>query len=566
MSDQALEGSPGERAAERPRASGAPERVRGLRSRGPELWVAVGLTVVILCFHLLRMANAGGLWRDEAATAHLAANFSVSDLIRNSQYEIFPLLLPALVHGYGWLAGDSDTALRVFGLLVGIAIVAALWWNLWALRRGPPLISLALLGFNATVLQWGDALRGYGIGTLFILLTAGLIWRLVEQPTPWRIATAALCAVASVQCVFTNSVLLLAICLGAVAVTIRRGVERRAALVLAIGLVAALSLLPYWKPLHEVREWDMLVRWPVTVESLCFKLGEALSASGWWNCVIWVLLFLAGLLACLVGQSRRTLHLARELRDFLFFSGTVLVIAVAGYFGFLKTASVPTQPWYYLALMALVALFLDFVFDTLRQHRWARMARLTVVIITAGASVWLTWREGRVRQTNVDLVAARLDRLAGAKDLIVITPWYNGISFDRYYRGPATWMTIPPIEFHKFHRYDLVKARMVMADQNEAVKPVLDKISETLKSGHRVWVAGPAEFLKPNQPIPDLSPAPDAQLGWHDVPYTLAWSVKTVAYLQVSARRKEQIPIRVAGRVNPYEELSVIGFDGWWGL
>ena len=44
-------------------------------------------------------------------------------------------------------------------------------------------------------------------------------------------------------------------------------------------------------------------------------------------------------------------------------------------------------------------------------------------------------------QTNVDLVAARIGQTAGANDLIVITPWYNAISFERYYHGPATRMT-----------------------------------------------------------------------------------------------------------------------------
>ena len=214
-------------------------------------------------------------------------------------------------------------------------------------------------------------------------------------------------------------------------------------------------------------------------------------------------------------------------------------------------------------MMALAALLLDFIFDTLRQQPWARVARLVLALVVAGTSLPLAWRQVQERQTNVDLIAAKLGQLAAKEDLIVVSLWPNGISFERYYRGAAPWMTIPPLDFHQFHRYDLVKAQMTQADQDEPVKPLLQKISETLQGGHRVWVAGLLAVGGPGDPLMHLSPAPDPQRGWHDVAYSRSWSMKTASYLRAVARHRQPVPIACPEQVNPLEDLQVNVFDGW---
>src|SRR5437899_633264 len=108
--------------------------------------------------------------------------------------------------------------------------------------------------------------------------------------------------------------------------------------------------------------------------------------------------------------------------------------------------------------MGFVALLLDLVFDGVEPHRWWRPGRLAVVLVIAGSSAVHTWQQAQVRQTNVDLLAASLGERAAKDDLIVVTPWYMGITFERYYRGAAPWKTVPPLESHSFHRYDLIKA------------------------------------------------------------------------------------------------------------
>jgi hypothetical protein len=107
---------------------------------------------------------------------------------------------------------------------------------------------------------------------------------------------------------------------------------------------------------------------------------------------------------------------------------------------------------------------------------------------------------------------------------------------------------------------------MILPDTNEPIRPLLDKISETLRGGHRVWFAGSTEFLKPGVELPNLSPAPDPNFGWHDEPYTTVWSLKVAAYLRACARRREAVPIEFKGEINRYENLSLTMFSDWGGL
>jgi hypothetical protein len=69
----------------------------------------------------------------------------------------------------------------VLGFLIGIGLLGAIWLNA-RVSRGYPLISLALLVTNLTLLRWGDSLRGYGCGGLFVLLAFTTIGSLVQEP------------------------------------------------------------------------------------------------------------------------------------------------------------------------------------------------------------------------------------------------------------------------------------------------------------------------------------------------------------------------------------------------
>ena len=553
-----------------------PQRHRGCSGSGPQsfpalsgrpaAWVAVALTALILGLHVERWTRAGALWRDEAAAVALATLPSMSEVVRYFPHEAFPPLVPLAIRFTACVSKDADAGFRVFGLLVGLGIIAALWWNLWTIRRSVPLLSLALVGFNGAFIVWGDSVRGYGLGTLFLLLTVGLFWRLVERPTAWRIAGATLGAVASVQCLMHNSPLLLAVGLGAIAVAIRRGAPRRCALVVAIGVVAAASLLPYWGLLQRARTWDVLVRQPVSLRSLWLNLSDTLGASGWSMSWIWVLLFWLGLLVCL-----RAVALARsgavprqdEDRDLLLFTGLALMTSVVGCFSFLLVLSYNARPWYFEALLGLTALLLDLTFDVLRQQRWTSLARVTLAALIAVTSLPLTWQKVRLRQTNVDLVAGTLGQTAGPGDLILVTPWYRGVSFERYYRGAATWMTLPPIGFCRFHRFDLIQAQMALVDQDEVLRPVFAGIDQALSGGHRVWVIGTLGASRGEETANHQTGASAEKQAEQLLARTVEWSMKVGSHLRARARHMKPVRIESGGPVNPLEDLPLTRFEGW---
>ena len=47
--------------------------------------------------------------------------------------------------------------------------------------------------------------------------------------------------------------------------------------------------------------------------------------------------------------------------------------------------------------------------------------------------------------TNLDLVAQRLNLEANKDDLILMHPWFCGVTLHRYYKGGAEWLTLPPL-------------------------------------------------------------------------------------------------------------------------
>jgi hypothetical protein len=526
------------------------------RAKWP-LWLALFLTALVVLLHLVRAIKAGGLWRDEAAAVQLATLPRFSDVVRYFPHEAFPLLFPTIVRTWAALTRDSDVGYRIFGFLVGVSNLAALWWAVRVCGKGIPFWGLSLLSFNLAFLQWGDSVRGYGLGTFFVLLTCGLVWRLGERPTRGRAVAAALGAIASVQCVLSNSVLLLAICLGGIAVALRRKEFRVALLVLGIGGVAAVSLLPYWGPLSSARDWDLLVRGvPVSDEKMLYILWhhfteEALEATGRWHAWIWAALVFAAVL--FASSWRLFKQIARDERDKVFFAMIIILSAAAGLLCFFFVLHYPTQAWYYLGFMALVAVCLDIMFGTVRRPGWLPGARVGLAMLIAAASLPSVWRQIVTRQTNMDLIAARLNQAVGPNDLVVMAPWHYGISFQRYYRGPARWITVPLIEFHRFHRFDLIKPYMMLPDQDEPIRSVLEQIDETLKSGHRVWMVGQLHFSPPGAELPSVSAAPDPTWGWLEAPHDIAWVSRVGAYLEAPPHHGEDVSVNEQQPINPVE-------------
>jgi len=523
--------------------------------------VAIALSIVAISLHALRMSHAGALWRDEAGAVHLAMMPTAGDILQNFQHVSFPILFPFALRAYTVIVGASDFDFRLLGMLVGMGIIGALWLNARLVGQGLPLISLMLLGFSPFFIQWGDSIRGYGLGSGLILLTFALLVRVIEQPNWPRTAAALLAALASVHFLFQNSVLLFSICTAAIAISLSRRRWRAASMVLGIGLVAALSMLPYIGPLTDARQWTIVVERSTTLPGLWSRLSDTLASPlpvMTWVWHLLVVLAVAGVLGLI--WKNRTSELEERPKEQLFVCVLTMVIAIGAYFVFLEIVSRFTYPWHYLPLIALVAVTLDCVVQFLAKTAWMRVARLTLVIIIAVSLLVPAWQKLQVRQTNVDLVIQELEKISSAEDFILVEPWFFGVSFNRYYRGAANWMTLPALADHRIHRYDLVKAKM---ESSDPIDDVLHNVAKTLQSGNRVWVVGSIYFPESEAAVPSLPPAPNSPWGWHEWPYLEAWSLQVNFFLLTHGMRSQFVRIPVDDPVNEFENLQLMVVQGW---
>ncbi|HEX6902424.1 MAG TPA: hypothetical protein VF789_22080 [Thermoanaerobaculia bacterium] len=525
-----------------------------------EIQVALLITLVVIMLHAVRLHYAGALWRDEAGAVEIARLPTLGEIHARFPHEAFPLVFPCTLRSYIALAGGGDFTLRLFGMLIGIAIVGALWLNARA-AGGVPLVSLALLGFHPYFLVFGDSLRGYGLGVLLILLTLGAFSRLVARPARSTAAVAALLALLSVHCLLHNSAMLLGIATAAAAVGAVRGRWRLTAAALGIGFLAALSLLPYRGPLTTARQWDMLLTQEIAARKILYRSLDALAAPHRLTAWIWLLLLVAAVVMTIRARAAAEPGAAGDpaAADARLFHLLVIPAAMAAQYGFFTVLRYTPRPWYLLPVIALTASALDSLFILAERSPASRRIRLAIPALMGVVALPGTVQEATVRMTNVDLVTRKLAREVQPRDLVLVDQWFYGVSFNRYYRGPAVWMTLPDLSDHRFHRYDLVKARMTARDP---LQGVLDAIQSTLRNGHAVWwITGRDVSLVNPLPV-RLPPAPYAASGWSDVPYYRSWTWQVEDFLNRHARLKTAPLFIDPGQpVSRYESLTIRRFQ-----
>jgi hypothetical protein len=101
-----------------------------------------------------------------------------------------------------------------------------------------------------------------------------------------------------------------------------------------------------------------------------------------------------------------------------------------------------------------------------------------------------------------------------------------------------------------------------MKDTN-SLAPVFEKISATLRAGHRVWVVGtlPERHVSTG---PLALPAPPLEdSGWSDTPYTASWAARTAFFLAQHGARFGPLPEAGDGAVNYQENLRLFMVEGW---
>jgi len=522
--------------------------------------VALVLSATIIFLLIVRAMHAGGLWRDECAVVQLARMPSVSDIFHNFQHEAFPPLFPLIVRAYTILFGSTDLVLRIFGLCVGCLLIAAFWINARSLSSDVPLIALGLTSLNTTFFVWGTTIRGYGLGSAMIVLTFGCLCALLVTINWRRIVTATLVCLFGVQVLLYNSVLLLAIGGAAVVLLLVQRRFKQALVILAVCAVAIFFLLPYVPAYLHARDWNILVRgWP-TSYSLWKHFEVALGNPGYSIPALWYAIAV-GLMGVFIFRLRRNRGSEQET-PLVWFAILASGMSLIGCYAFLRVLSYTTSNWYYLAFICVVAAALDLTASILCRSNWLRFCRLaiaTAVLVIAPIADWPAITE---RQTNVDLAARAVTERAGPNDLVVVVPWQFGIPFNRYYRGSAHWTTIPNIEDHTVHRYDLFKAKMV---SDHPIDDLTEAIRATLSSGNRLWLVGGRNLPRPEAGPMLLPPAPASRFKWDNRAYTAAWWQQLSVFAAMHADKIDSIalPQSESVRLNELEQTSLVAAEGW---
>jgi hypothetical protein len=258
----------------------------------------------------------------------------------------------------------------------------------------------------------------------------------------------------------------------------------------------------------------------------------------------------------MAGENKTT-----RRQDICFFAGVALAAGFAGYGLFFRLAGLPVQPWYCIPLLGFITVCCDAILP--RMHQTVRLGVLMIAVISCLLAWPTTWSKVQQRRTNGDQVAATLAQNISPDDVVIVHPWYYGLTFARYYHGRAVWKTLPPIGDYRFHRYDLIRSELQLTN---AIQPVLEQVEAVLRSGQRVWIVGELPMTATNTPPPaDLPPAPNGPDGWLDAPYTRAWGAKLGYLLASHATNTTRLVDPSTDAVKPWENIGLTVVSGWIG-
>ena len=528
-----------------------------------EFALAILLTAAAVLLHLYRAAKAGALWRDEVSTIGAATMPSLGGLWRSLVYESYSLLPYLVVRSWVRLAGGGDARLRLLGALIGIGVIFAIWAAKRLMNCRLPLFTLALFGLSPALLVWGDSLRGNGLGAVFLLLAYGAMWKLVEGASANNIALAGVASVLSVQCVYQNAFLIFAICLGGALVCLRRRAFRTIAIIASVGAVSALSLLPYVPIIRKAQELTVVHPPTHGISDVWKQLGFAVSTGAEPLAWLWMVLCAAAVAAALVAILVRKPGPERTCRiDLLTYVVTVLTAGGGLLVAFLDLSQFYAEPWYYVILMGVVAVTVDVLLEVGTGTAAGRILYIGLCLMVAAVTLPISWDQAQKRVTNIDQLSAILEERAAPGDLILLNPFWYGVTFQRYYRGHASWNTLPPVQSSGLTRYDLLKEQMAATNPLE---PVFTQMQASLSSGNRVWVIGNLSLPEPGQAPPSLPPAPNGPQGWDMEPYLEAWQIQVGAFLKGHASSVETIDPGVSPEtlLVGLESPSLQVFAGW---
>ena len=516
-----------------------------------EFSAAILLSFVALLLLIIRATHAGALWRDECDTVATATLPTFSELFHLFQLDSFPLPLIFALRGYSAVIGSSDVAWRLFGLLTGIGLLVVGWWSARCLRCDVPLVFLTLAALHPTFLTWGTTVRGYGPGSVLIVFAFAATAVFLSNPTRRNAIVMIIAFIAAVQCLVSNTVLVFAICLSAVVMCLLRGDRKSTAPVLAGLLFAALSFVPYLA-IYPKMGWHVLLHADVSLHEWLAAFFNSLGLANPATDLAWLGLTLIAAIGWILNRNKQA---ASPLSAFALLTA---LFSLAGGCVFFKLLSYFPNEWYFLPFICLLAGTLQLANSNVAVSAAVRLVRVLACFVAIAGTWWWSWPTLMERQSNVDLIADWLASQAKAGDLIVVNPWFLGVSFNRYYRGAAPWVTLPLLTDPRIHRYDLLQKKMA---ENDPLKDFKLKVEQTLRNGGRLYLVGCVAIGEGERAMV-LPPAPRSQYGWHDLPYRISWSEQTAEFL-IAHAQSDVITVEFGSKINPVEKIKLCQVEGW---
>src|SRR5207253_2740290 len=161
-----------------------------------------------------------------------------------------------------------------------------------------------------------------------------------------------------------------------------------------------ISFLPYLGAYSS--PWSQIVEFPITIRFLWDQFNFALGNPNRLLAMFWEIPFLV-----LLTTSIWRLFCPRsqnESSDWQILSLPLLAIIAAplAYGVFLETLSYLARSWYFLALLAVLAVGLDYLAAVLSNTNWIRIARFAFAALALVVLPINAWPKILERQTNID--------------------------------------------------------------------------------------------------------------------------------------------------------------------
>lgn len=524
-----------------------------------ETRVAMLLLLLGAYWLLLMVVLAGPLWRDELCSVNLASATSLQDLWDHLEHDSCPILWPLILRTWLSLGMSGDSQIRIVAFLIGMCTLASLWLAARSLRPGAtPILSASLLAFSPAFLFTVSSVRAYGLGSLMLVCTMGLTWRAVKRDTPVRVAWLAVGSMLAAHSLYTAAPFLFAILSGGILVLLWERKWKSAAWMMAIGCFTAVSMMIYRPVVARASTTIGLFQIPIDVPWIAVSMKRAVETAGPIHFWAWVLLPLIGIMVSAGAyKGLRSPHTQGDDARALLFSLVILLAAPAFYGVTLLRLKVPTQFWYYIPLMIVVAVAMDGLLGGRQYSPWLKICRLAVGVVLSASSVSAVWQEVHTRRTNIDIAAHALMANAGPEDLIILDPFYIVTSFERYYSGKTRWTTLPPMGDTRSGGYGSVKKAMM---EKDPLRELLAGAEETFRNGNRVWIVGGVRLVDPDKLPPAPPVAPNGPFGWNQSPYTDYWTLRLGAFLRSHAEKIHVFPTDPGRPVNSFEDVHLLMF------